>query len=102
MLQKKAGHKVDVPFYAGRGDASQDQTDINSFNLLEPKADGFRNYLNSDTNISAEEMLVDKSQLMRLTTTEMTVLVGGMRVLNTNYDGSNNGIFTKNPRFIIQ
>ena len=94
---KKAGHKVDVPFSAGRGDASQDQTDINSFGLLEPKADGFRNYLNSDTNISAEELLVDKAQLMRLTAPEMTVLVGGMRVLNANYDGSDNGVFTKKP-----
>ena len=94
---KKAGHNVKVPFSPGRGDASQEQTDINSFGLLEPKADGFRNYLNSDINISAEEMLVDKSQLLRLTTTEMTVLVGGMRVLNTNYDGSNLGVFTKKP-----
>ncbi|MDC2995959.1 catalase/peroxidase HPI [Candidatus Pelagibacter sp.] len=94
---KKAGHKVDVPFSAGRGDASQDQTDINSFSLLEPKADGFRNYLNSDTNISAEELLIDKAQLMRLTAPEMTVLVGGMRVLNANYDGSDNGVFTKKP-----
>ena len=94
---KKAGHNIKVPFSPGRGDASQEQTDVNSFGLLEPKADGFRNYLNSDTNISAEEMLVDKSQLLRLTTTEMTVLVGGMRVLNTNYDGSNLGVFTKKP-----
>ena len=94
---KKSGYNVKVPFSAGRGDASQDQTDVNSFGLLEPKADGFRNYLNSDTNISAEEMLVDKSQLLRLTTTEMTVLVGGMRMLNTNYDGSNLGVFTKKP-----
>ncbi len=94
---KTAGHKVEVPFSAGRGDASQDQTDINSFSLLEPKADGFRNYLNSETNISAEELLIDKAQLMRLTAPEMTVLVGGMRVLNTNYDGSDNGVFTKKP-----
>ena len=94
---KKSGYNVKVPFSAGRGDASQDQTDVNSFGLLEPKADGFRNYLNSDTNISAEEMLVDKSQLLRLTTTEMTALVGGMRILNTNYDGSNLGVFTKKP-----
>ena len=94
---KKAGHKINVPFSAGRGDASQDQTDVNSFGLLEPKADGFRNYLNSDTNISAEELLVDKAQLMRLTAPEMTVLVGGMRVLNANYDGSDNGVFTKKP-----
>ena len=94
---KKAGHKVEVPFSAGRGDASQDQTDINSFGLLEPKADGFRNYLNSDTNISAEELLVDKAQLMRLTAPEMTVLIGGMRVLEANYNGSDNGVFTKKP-----
>ncbi len=94
---KKAGHKVNVPFSSGRGDASQDQTDINSFGLLEPKADGFRNYLNSDTNISAEELLVDKAQLMRLTAPEMTVLIGGMRVLEANYDGSDNGVFTKKP-----
>ncbi len=94
---KKAGHKVNVPFSAGRGDASQDQTDTNSFGLLEPKADGFRNYLNSDTNISAEELLVDKAQLMRLTAPEMTVLIGGMRVLEANYDGSDNGVFTKKP-----
>ena len=94
---KKAGHNIKVPFSPGRGDASQEQTDVNSFGLLEPKADGFRNYLNSDINISAEEMLVDKSQLLRLTTTEMTVLVGGMRILNTNYDGSNLGVFTKKP-----
>ena len=94
---KKAGHKINVPFLAGRGDASQDQTDVNSFALLEPKADGFRNYLNSDTNISAEELLLDKAQLMRLTAPEMTVLVGGMRVLDANYDGSDNGVFTKKP-----
>ena len=94
---KKAGHKVNVPFSAGRGDASQDQTDKNSFGLLEPKADGFRNYLNSDTNFSAEELLVDKAQLMRLTAPEMTVLIGGMRVLEANYDGSDNGVFTKKP-----
>ena len=94
---KKAGHKINVPFSAGRGDASQDQTDVNSFALLEPKADGFRNYLNSDTNISAEELLLDKAQLMRLTAPEMTVLVGGMRVLDVNYDGSDNGVFTKKP-----
>ncbi len=94
---KKAGHKVDVPFSAGRGDASQDQTDVNSFGLLEPKADGFRNYLNLETNISAEELLVDKAQLMRLTAPEMTVLVGGMRVLDANYNGSNNGVFTNKP-----
>ena len=91
----KAGHKIEVPFNPGRGDATQEQTDINSFNLLEPKADGFRNYISKNLNISPEEMLIDKAQLMKLTAPEMTVLVGGMRVLNTNYDKSNNGVFTK-------
>ena len=85
----------------GRGDASQAQTDEFSFGLLEPKADGFRNYTVKKTNgssrnsISDEEMLIDKAQLMKLTGPEMTVLVGGMRVLNTNFDGSNIGVFTK-------
>ena len=98
---KKAGYNVNVPFVSGRGDASQDQTDVFSFGLLEPKADGFRNYVTKKTNghgmssISAEEMLIDKAQLMKLTGPEMTVLVGGMRVLNTNSDGSNLGVFTK-------
>ena len=91
----KAGYKIEVPFLPGRGDASQEQTDINSFKLLEPKADGFRNYLNRDINMSSEEMLIDKAQLMRLTAPEMTVLVGGMRVLNTNYDNSIYGVFTQ-------
>jgi len=98
MAAKKAGHKVNVPFSAGRGDARQDQTDIHSFGLLEPQADGFRNYLNGGTSIiSAEEKLVDKAQLMCLTAPEMTALIGGMRVLNTNYDGSNYGVFTNKP-----
>jgi len=99
---KKAGHKVNVPFIAGRGDASQEQTDTYSFGLLEPKADGFRNYIIKSSNgsskkprVSAEEMLVDRAQLMKLTAPEMTVLVGGMRVLNTNFDKSNYGVFTK-------
>ena len=99
---KKAGHKVNVPFTPGRGDATQDQTDVNSFGLLEPKADGFRNYIKLHKNgsshkssVSAEEMLVDKAQLLGLTAPEMTVLIGGMRVLGTNYDHSNNGVFTK-------
>ena len=99
---KKAGHKIEVPFTSGRGDASQDQTDTFSFGLLEPKADGFRNYfakktngISNQSNISAEEMLIDKAQLMKLTIPEMTVLVGGMRVLNTNFDGSKHGVFTK-------
>ena len=104
---KKAGRKIKVPFKAGRGDADQEQTDINSFNLLEPIADGFRNYIKLNApgyangrgipTSSAEEMLIDKSQLLGLTGPEMTVLVGGMRVLNTNYDGSDYGVFTKRP-----
>ena len=98
---KKAGYKINVPFIPGRGDASQAQTDEFSFGLLEPKADGFRNYTVKKTNgssknsISDEEMLIDKAQLMKLTAPEMTVLVGGMRMLNTNFDGSNYGVFTK-------
>jgi len=101
---KKAGQKVNVPFVAGRGDASQNQTDLHSFGLLEPKADGFRNYIVNKSNgssvkptVSAEEMLVDKAQLMKLTAPEMVVLLGGMRVLNTNFDQSNYGVFTKKP-----
>ena len=86
-----------MPFIQGRGDATQENTDVFSFGLLEPKADGFINYVKDNYNISPEEMLIDKSQLMGLTGPEMTVLVGGMRSLNTNYDGSNNGIFTKRP-----
>ena len=98
MAAKKAGYKVKVPFSAGRGDARQDQTDINSFGLLEPQADGFRNYLNGGaSNVSAEEKLVDKAQLMGLTAPEMTALIGGMRVLDTNYDNSEHGVFTKRP-----
>ena len=91
---KKGGHKIKVPFMQGRGDAIQENTDTFSFGLLEPKADGFINYVKKDYTSSTEEMLIDKSQLMGLTIPEMTVLVGGMRSLNTNYDGSNNGIFT--------
>ena len=95
---KHAGHEVTVPFTPGRADASQEQTDIESFAVLEPAADGFRNYLNTRRAIvSPEEMLVDKAQLMTLTAPEMTVLVGGMRVLNTNFDQSHHGVFTKRP-----
>lgn len=90
----KGGRKINVPFLQGRGDATQENTDVFSFGLLEPKADGFINYVKHDYNTSPEEMLIDKSQLMGLTSPEMTVLVGGMRSLNSNYDGSNNGIFT--------
>ena len=94
---KKAGHNIKVPFMQGRGDANQAQTDVNSFNLLEPKADGFVNYQSQNLSSSPEEMLIDKAQLMGLTIPEMTVLFGGMRSLNTNFDGSKYGVFTKNP-----
>lgn len=89
-----AGQQVSVPFTPGRTDASQEQTDIESFSVLEPQADGFRNYVKTKFTVSAEEMLVDKAQLLTLTAPEMTVLVGGMRVLNTNFDQSQNGVFT--------
>ena len=94
---KNAGHSISVPFTPGRTDASQEQTDVESFEWLEPAADGFRNYFEAKHNTSAEEMLVDKAQLMTLTAPEMTVLLGGMRVLNTNYDGSDHGVFTDSP-----
>ncbi len=94
---KKAGHTVTVPFTPGRADASQEQTDVESFAVLEPKADGFRNYLKTKYSVSSEEMLLDKAQLLTLTAPEMTVLIGGMRVLNTNADQSQHGVFTKRP-----
>ncbi len=94
---KDAGHDVEVPFSPGRTDASQDQTDVDSFAVLEPAADGFRNYLKAGQYRSAEELLVDRAQLMSLTAPEMTVLVGGMRALNTNADGSGHGVFTDRP-----
>jgi catalase-peroxidase len=94
---KKAGHKVKVPFTPGRMDASQEQTDVESFEPLEPKADGFRNYLNRNGRLSAEEHLVDRAQLLRLTAPEMTVLVGGLRVLGANTGSSKYGVFTKKP-----
>ncbi|WP_319407146.1 catalase/peroxidase HPI [uncultured Desulfosarcina sp.] len=94
---KNAGHEVTVPFTPGRMDASQEQTDVMSFSALEPEADGFRNYLKTKYTVSAEEMLVDKAQLLTLTPPEMTVLVGGMRVLNANFGQSHHGIFTKRP-----
>ena len=92
-----AGYNVIVPFTPGRADASQEQTDVESFAVLEPLADGFRNYSKTEYAVSAEEMLVDKAQLLTLTAPEMTVLIGGMRVLNTNFDHSKHGVFTKNP-----
>jgi len=94
---KNAGHTVSVPFTPGRTDASQEQTDVQSFAVLEPTADGFRNYLKTKYSVSAEEMLVDHAQLLTLTAPEMTVLVGGMRVLNANYGQSQHGVFTKRP-----
>jgi catalase-peroxidase len=94
---KEAGHKISVPFNPGRGDASLDQTDVDSFAVLEPKADGFRNYKNANYASVTEELLIDKAQLLTLTAPEMTVLLGGMRVLNTNYDNSQNGVFTDRP-----
>ena len=84
-----------IPFAAGRTDASQEQTDVHSFAVLEPEADGFRNYVKTKYTVSAEEMLLDKAQLLTLTAPEMTVLVGGMRVLNANFDQSQNGVFTR-------
>jgi catalase-peroxidase len=94
---KDGGVNVNVPFTPGRADAAQEDTDVASFAVLEPIADGFRNYIKPRTLISAEEMLIDKAQLLTLTAPEMTVLFGGMRVLNTNFDQSNHGVFTKTP-----
>jgi len=94
LAAKNAGENVIVDFTPGRADASQEQTDIESFGYLEQNADGFRNYLKKNRTASAEELMVDKAQLLTLTVPEMTVLVGGMRVLNTNFDNSNHGIFT--------
>ena len=94
---KNAGHNVTVPFSPGRMDASEAQTDVESFAVLEPSADGFRNYMKAKYAVTAEEMLIDKAQLMTLTAPEMTVLIGGMRVLNTNFDQSAHGVFTNRP-----
>ena len=94
---KAAGHDVTVPFTPGRGDAGAEQTDVESFDYLEPAADGFRNYLKAKFTVSTESLLVDKANLLTLTAPEMTVLVGGMRVLGTNFDGSQNGVFTGRP-----
>ncbi|WAC09111.1 MAG: catalase/peroxidase HPI [Thermodesulfobacteriota bacterium] len=94
---KNAGHEVTVPFTPGRMDSSQEQTDAASFAVLEPKADGFRNYQKARYAVTAEELLVDKAQLLTLTAPEMTVLVGGMRVLNANFKKSQHGVFTKRP-----
>jgi catalase-peroxidase len=94
---KNAGREIEVPFTPGRTDASQEQTDVHSFGVLEPQADGFRNYVKTKYTVSAEELLVDKAQLLTLTAPEMTVLVGGMRVLNTNFNKSQQGVFTNRP-----
>jgi catalase-peroxidase len=94
---KNAGYKVKVPFTPGRTDASQEQTDVESFAVLEPVADGFRNYLKTKYTVSAEELLIDRAQLLTLTAPEMTVLIGGLRVLNANNGKSQHGVFTKRP-----
>jgi catalase-peroxidase len=94
---KKAGYDVKVPFSPGRTDASQEQTDVASFAVLEPTADGFRNYLRKEHEGSAAELLVDRANLLRLTAPEMTVLIGGLRALDANYGQSQNGVFTKRP-----
>jgi catalase-peroxidase len=94
---KRAGHDVKIPFSPGRADASQEQTDVHSFAVMEPKADGFRNYLGKQNGASPEELLVDRAQLLKLTAPEMTVLIGGMRALNANFGQSRHGVFTKRP-----
>ncbi len=94
---KDAGHDIEVPFAPGRTDATAEQTDVEAFEVLEPVADGFRNYLGKTNGRSAEELLVDRAQLMTLTAPEMTVLIGGMRALNANFDGSSHGVFTDRP-----
>jgi len=94
---KNAGHDVPVPFTPGRMDASLEQTDAESFAVLEPIADGFRNYLKCKYTVSAEALLIDKAQLLTLTAPEMTVLIGGMRVLKTNFGGAQHGVLTKRP-----
>jgi catalase-peroxidase len=94
---RNAGYEVTVPFTPGRTDASQEQTDVEAFAVLEPAADGFRNYLKGKYSVSAEEMLVDRAQLLTLTAPEMTVLVGGMRAMDANYGGSQHGVFTARP-----
>jgi catalase-peroxidase len=93
---KNAGYSIKVPFMQGRGDATQEQTDLESFGYLEPLADGFRNYIKSDLNVSGEDLLIDRANLLTLTIPEMTVLVGGLRVLGANFDNSKKGVFTDN------
>src|SRR5207247_9338919 len=98
---KAAGFDITVPFTPGRMDASQEQTDVESFAVLEPIADGFRNYTRDRLRIPAEELLVDRAQLLKLTAPEMTVLVGGLRVLGANHEKSTHGVFTKKPETLI-
>jgi catalase-peroxidase len=100
LAAKNAGVEVAVPFTAGRMDATQEQTDVTSFAVLEPIADGFRNYLKGRYTVSAESLLVDKAQLLTLTAPEMTVLVGGLRVLKTNFGGGSHGVFTHRPEVL--
>ena len=97
---KNAGNDVTVPFTPGRTDASQEQTDTKTFAVLEPAADGFRNYIKTKYTVSAEELLVDRAQLLTLTAPEMTVLFGGMRVLNANFGQSQHGVFTERPEML--
>lgn len=97
---KDAGHDISIPFNPGRADALPEQTDVESFQVLEPWADGFRNYLNPKAPLSPEELLIDKAQLLTLTVPELCVLLGGMRVLNTNYDESSHGVFTERPEVL--
>ena len=94
---KRGGNEVKIPFSPGRTDASQDQTDAHSFEVLEPKSDGFRNYHRAGQELTAEEMLLDKAQLLTLTAPEMTVLLGGLRSLNINFGQSKHGVFTEQP-----
>ena len=96
IAAKNTGHDISIDFKQGRGDASQDQTDLESFSHLEPLEDGFRNYMKSGLNIAAENLLIDRANLLTISIPEMTVLVGGLRVLGANYDGSNHGVFTEN------
>jgi catalase-peroxidase len=95
QASRAAGVKVDVPFVPGRGDATDEMTDVESFQVLEPIHDGYRNWLKKDYAVSAEELMLDRTQLMGLTAPEMTVLVGGMRVLGTNHGGTRHGVFTE-------
>jgi catalase-peroxidase len=96
-VEKATGNTITVPFTPGRMDASQEQTDVESFGYLEPKADGFRNYRKTRSTVSTEELLIDKANLLTLTPPELTVLLGGLRVLDINTDGSKNGVFTHRP-----